>query len=223
VDFFVFGFDIAFGNSDPRPGKVNLQGFSKLLLQQATSTQQTSVGTGLTLSPSAGAIPKSGQSQIVEPFKPGDVWNVRGGQFVFTISSIFAIKNASVAGGGSISDSMDIFARPMQLEDGVTLHSDLSITITQNVEGVQEQDNEFRMSGSPSPVPVAMWGRCKSSRCSPGRCTFADRFARLGARGPHEFHLWRQSMYCVAYEGRRQLNATPNERNPHFPARTALP
>lgn len=185
VDFWVFGFDIHFGTSLPKPDPVNLLGFYQLLAQQAAAKaslassstvvahsseaetrliaaadpNEDTITDSQTLTAVAGVSAPTNQSQVIPAHTP---WQVRAGTFQFTVASVFAIGSASVNLGDSVHDTVDIHSRPMEIQG--TMTSTMTICIYQIENKETKPDPHFRAQANISNVPKSMWGTCKSIR-----------------------------------------------------------
>jgi hypothetical protein len=170
VDFWVFGFDIHFGERDRNGTPAALQ-----ICQFYDQVLQTDITPGLSPVPhifscNNGLIP-SGDNTKSDPNNPHTPWVVRGAVFQFTVSCKFAIDSATVTTEGLIgtssgspfpvlSNGQSVYARPMQLQAGSPLKSSLDIAIAK-VSGPKEQESAWDV-GVPvvSSVPNALWGLC---------------------------------------------------------------
>ncbi|KAJ5175206.1 uncharacterized protein N7482_001083 [Penicillium canariense] len=156
VDFWVFGFDIAFGSGDIPAAPLDWPTFWNLLLQVNEQDPSSSVTSGpdaeLVLVVQTGAVPSQGkiQSPEVSP------WVVRAGTFSFRVQTRMPLTNAICNGDstGSLNakdyTDKDIYSKPMQKSD--TFESEMTITIA----GVTDS---FRLTPVMKQLPVAIWGQ----------------------------------------------------------------
>jgi hypothetical protein len=123
VDFWVFGFDIHFGDDASSSPSFDLERFVNLLLQQSASagedipTVQTSRKTHV-YALKQGAFPNK-KDKKADPDKPDDSkpWSIRGMGMVFRVHSRFAISQATMGTAKAVPDHPGgpIGSRPMCL------------------------------------------------------------------------------------------------------------
>ncbi|KAF2865208.1 hypothetical protein BDV95DRAFT_259411 [Massariosphaeria phaeospora] len=160
VDFWVFGFDIAFGNSRDQDKKsyLALLEFYELALGASAPGLSPAGGTpkphvyacfGGLVSPSANVVVKEDAP-----------WDVRAGPFVFGINALFAIGTATVSGipvsAAEVKES--VYAKPMHVPNALT--SDLNVVI----KGPDDVPvNGWRSKSITKSVPRALWGQYDSN------------------------------------------------------------
>ncbi|KAF7590765.1 hypothetical protein BBP40_002380 [Aspergillus hancockii] len=151
VNFWVFGFDINFGQLEgPAKTKLDLEGFYSQVLQtdlptaaMAMSSSFKSAAAATTLPPphifscNQGLIPPNKNDASSRPNEA--TWKVRGAIFQFTVACKFAVNSATVV-TGPVKDKIpplpvpgngqSIYARPMGLTKDSPLTSTLTVTIT---------------------------------------------------------------------------------------------
>ena len=157
VNFWVFGFDIYFGNQPGPPPPLSLQEFWDLL---ARSSNQQGAGSdsGITLVVASGY--NASKDKRVTP-EAGSPWIVAGGQFKFHVQCRFAVSTvkykleAESQWDTVATGDVSVYSKPMHRDNAIT--SELKITITnelsQPVEG-------FTFTKVLKNVPSAMWGQC---------------------------------------------------------------
>jgi hypothetical protein len=171
VDFWVFGFSINFGeqSGDRVPKALILSDFYNQVLQTDLAASSAPVVPHI-FSCNNGLIPQ-GNNTKSDPNDPETPWVVRGAVFQFTVSCKFAIDSATVTTEGLmegasgspfavLSNGQSVYARPMQLQEGSPLKSELDITIAR-ASNPKEQDSAWNV-GAPvvTSVPNALWGVC---------------------------------------------------------------
>ena len=147
VDFWVFGFDIYFGDQHAaQPVITQLLDFYKLLKQQdiAKTTANSLVAEPRKLLTAADPAPTDDliedahrfncvgglfvppdQSQTINP---GEQWQVRAGSFQFSVDTVFAAGSGNVLQGGSTPGSgKNIYSRPMELSG--TIDSQITVEV----------------------------------------------------------------------------------------------
>jgi hypothetical protein len=169
VDFWVFGFDIAFGDSRGAvdPGGPALSAFWDLVTQaESKSADETGPKAAHLFSCSKGL-----QTQNKQEAKSTDPWLVRSGLFQFTVECQFAIETASVNGENAKAPDSNktkidaIYFRPMQVTQTVesTLTVDIGKIGATRVKG-------WKATLAWKDVPEALSGKCM---CPPTRLPFA--------------------------------------------------
>ncbi|KAK4040195.1 hypothetical protein C8A01DRAFT_35797 [Parachaetomium inaequale] len=173
VDFWVFGFDIHFGDEQARPDPVTLKDFYYLLKQAAAAAPPNppppeleadpptppdpdadTIDGAQQLSCTGGLITSPNQDQTTTQT---EAWQVRAGPFQFSVTSPFASDTASVAGGESTQGSgQPIYGRPMQNPNPIASTTTITITRT-NSAGGQDPVTGFRIQRTISQVPSSMW------------------------------------------------------------------
>lgn len=153
VDFWVFGFDINFGGSHPRPDPLRLEEFYTQILQQKGTTKTSAH----TITCESGLVPQNSVDTVVPAGSP---WNVRGSGFVCGVTSPFAFTSAEVTEGGGVQDIQNlIYSRPMHTLKGQELTSGLTITV-EDSEGTNIAGFEVREI--PRNLPKSIWAPCES-------------------------------------------------------------
>lgn len=169
VDFWIFGFEIAFG-PDPAPTpKATLSEFYQLVLQSGppTGSKTSSNPEPHIFGCQTGLLPKNSNP-------PSLVWDVRAGSFSFLISCRFPIGSAKLKdpvaeNGAKLIDikaqdpakvnyvelTTPIYSKPMR---SGPLTSTMEIDITRDDSGAQA---EWVIAGVVRPVANALWGQCK--------------------------------------------------------------
>lgn len=180
VDFWVFGFDVNFGEENkPEPKALSLDEFIDVVCQSSNTGMPSldslpaptnveshqvyvfSVHEGLIPTNKAKSTPSS-----------GDLWKVRAATFEFSVTSKFAFNEAIVTTPRSEGDKNiavpgtdgEIYAKPMYSTSPIS--SKLHITITPETPSVlDEQPSTEPLWDSNSSirkdVPVALWGKCR--------------------------------------------------------------
>lgn len=190
VDFWVFGFDIYFGNSGGAPDPVTLKDFYYLLKQAeasksagtapaalAIASKETETQSGpendfdtidgaQQLSCVGGLLTSANQDQTTQPTV---AWPVRAGAFQFSVTSPFASDSAGVTSGAStLGSGQTIYARPMQNANKLTSVMTITVKRPTEVEEVAAAEvasdvtvSDFRIQKTISQVPVSMWKQCE--------------------------------------------------------------
>ncbi|RSL77000.1 hypothetical protein CEP51_009456 [Fusarium floridanum] len=162
VDFWVFGFDIAFGDPDGAavPPPVTFEHFWNLVTQ-AESKSATANKTG-NKDAHMFSCTKGLMTEKNEHPKATDPWLVRSGVFQFTVECQFAIQSVTVNGDQASSPegtAIDkIYAKPMRLTKPIT--STLSVVI--NGPGGSETKG-WKAKSAWKHVPQALWGMYKET------------------------------------------------------------
>jgi hypothetical protein len=147
VDFYVFGFEIHFGE-EPGPAKaLSLTEFGALLLQQSGDMPSADKADAFVYALKKGAYPGKKQS---------DVWKVRAGGLAFRIHSRFALSSATC--GTTIQSPNPIFSKPMHII--TPIQSSMTVRVTK--EGGEV--GGFTLKPVMKNVPQALWGKCMSSQ-----------------------------------------------------------
>lgn len=177
VNFWVFGFDINFGEKQTaNTGPLSLPQFIEQVLQTDLAKGQDPPPP-IVFSCNQGLIPASDKDAKSKP--NNGPWNVRGAVFQFTVGCKFAIKQANVvtdeldAGGKPIppykpkENPSKIYAKPMQLEEELSSILTVKIKPTPNPKALaaSEEGPTIPVWNSASmqykSVPTALWGKCK--------------------------------------------------------------
>jgi hypothetical protein len=176
VDFWVFGFDIYFGDDAASSLDFDLHRFANLLLQQSATagedipTVETSRKTHV-YALQVGAFP-SKKDKKTDPVKPDDgkPWRVRGDGMVFRIHSRFAISQATMEKETAVPNKPggSIGSRPMRLitdnsfpiDQRRTIDSQVNIVCV-NKDATQPPPEGFTLAPVMKDVPRAIWGSCK--------------------------------------------------------------
>lgn len=178
VNFWVFGFDINFGEKlKPDISPRTLPQFIDQVLQADLGKGQGSPAP-IVFSCNQGLIPASDRDARSDPNK--GPWDVRGAVFQFTVGCKFAVKTAQVVTDEQDShgkpippyktkeNPSEIYAKPMHLEDELSSILTVKIKPTQDLKaltasgqdaGIPVWDSAFMIYKS---VPKALWGKCKS-------------------------------------------------------------
>ncbi|KAI9935076.1 hypothetical protein MW887_000697 [Aspergillus wentii] len=184
VNFWVFGFDINFGNKiTPDTKARTLRQFIQQVLQADLAKGKTADATDpppVIFSCNQGLIASDDNNAKSEP--NATAWNVRGAVFQFTVGCKFAVKEAAVvtdqpdAHGDPIPaykptpNPKDIFSKPMHLDESQPLSSVLTVKIKpkQTTLALTASDHDYGVSVWNSAklnyksVPMALWGPYKS-------------------------------------------------------------
>ncbi|KAH6611486.1 hypothetical protein Trco_001506 [Trichoderma cornu-damae] len=159
VDFWVFGFDIAFGDANGAEGgaaALSLPAFWDLVTQaESKSAEETGTKEAHLFSCTKGLL-----TQNKPETKAADPWLVRSGLFQFTVECQFAVESASVNDEPAKAPDPDkttingIYARPMQVTQSVesTLEVDIGKTDAARVKG-------WKATLAWKDVPTALWGQ----------------------------------------------------------------
>jgi hypothetical protein len=178
VDFWVFGFDIKFGDGgQDKPKGLSLDEFIEVVCQTHTSGMPSLLGLPDSVGPDLndpdahvfavqeGLIPKDG----VQSTPSGEMWVVRAATFEFSVNCKFAIQEATVVTPTSQGDKTDkvagtgnpIYAKPMYTTSPIK--STLTITITPDTAyALSEFSTEPLWDINQSirkDVPLALWGK----------------------------------------------------------------
>lgn len=190
VDFWVFGFTIAFGEDQSDPA-ITLAAFEELLMQvpdadsaTAAGDQSGTVNRMHVLSVETGRYTekaKAGDSTT----KRGDIWEVKRGGFVFRVQSRVPLQSVEQPAFASdkeksavtrAASSTPFYARPMHLQTQLTSTMTVSIrkhelitveeeTPTGKVTTTKHNDGPDLEFTPVKPVlkqvPLALWGLCK--------------------------------------------------------------
>ncbi|KAM7183885.1 hypothetical protein V8F20_012446 [Naviculisporaceae sp. PSN 640] len=157
VDFWVFGFDIDFGSSGTRPTQpLSLQEFyTHILLPQAGDNE----GNQHTVTCKKGLVADRGKGDTETPPSGQSQWKVRGGDMVFGVKSVFAFTQATVTGGGQVTDTVDkVFSRPMQRGVDEPLDTTMTILVYNNGDEKKTPIDGFRVAEDAAELPSAVWG-----------------------------------------------------------------
>ncbi|KIV83365.1 hypothetical protein PV11_05397 [Exophiala sideris] len=156
VDFWVFGFDIHFGDGDNNTDPLDFAHFL-LLLQQVDQQNASASGTSgpdsvLLYNVQTGGVPSKGQIASKQITK----WYVRAGTFTFRVQTRFACTKASCNNESAVLNGSDltndsVYSTPMHVSDPIT--SELTVTITPNT-----SSNPWRLTPVMKDVPKALWG-----------------------------------------------------------------
>ncbi|OXV09543.1 hypothetical protein Egran_02694, partial [Elaphomyces granulatus] len=171
VDFWVFGFDINFGDSDQdKPKELSLDDVDPDL--NDPDAHVFAIQEGL--------IPKDG----VQSTPSGEMWVVRAATFEFSVNCKFAIQEATVVTPTSQGDKTDkvagtgnhIYAKPMYTTSPIK--STITITITPDTAyALSEFSTEPLWDINQSirkDVPLALWGKLYYCMCWPRILTNVD-------------------------------------------------
>lgn len=190
VDFWVFGFDINFGDSQKSVDPVSLLEFYLLVLQ-ASSQNSSSLSRGLVggleeeedniAARASNTRPKNeghvflATSGLLNPGDktkrpPNETWTVRAGIFAFTIGCKMAINQVKLTPDGEPiiiygdpAKDIDVFSRPMHLQKPMV--STLIVEATQD--GVPKPDAGWRFDAHIVSVPKGLWAKCKCAPLTP--------------------------------------------------------
>lgn len=174
VDFWVFGFDIAFGDTAGavQSPDVSFQSFWNLVTQAESSSSQSveaggkaahlfSCNKGLLVQETEKDNKPDDKGLVVEKDKKvtvNDTWLVRSGVFQFTIECQFAVQLVTVNNKKALEPQSvtidDIYAKPMRLSKRID--STLSVTI----EGADNSSSVWKATSAWKDVPQALWGQC---------------------------------------------------------------
>lgn len=174
VDFWVFGFDINFGDGDNNTDPMAFADFLGLLRQvnQQDPSGSPSAGpdSALILGVQTGNVPSKGTIQS----KQLTQWFVRAGTFTFRTQTRLACTTAScnkttnaassINASGFTTDS--VYSTPMHVSQPIT--SELAVTVTPGTV------NPWRLTPVMKNVPQAVWAQCRS--LYPLGSTVADTF-----------------------------------------------
>ncbi|KAK7413165.1 hypothetical protein QQX98_007944 [Neonectria punicea] len=161
VDFWVFGFDIAFG--DPagaaQPPHLTSEAFWNLVTQaegQAAAVEAGQKKAHL-FSCTKGLITENKQD-----IKAADPWLVRSGVFQFAVECQFAISKVNVNGKKAPAPETvaidDIYAKPMRLRKPIDSTLNVEINGPGNTKSVG-----WKAKPAWKDVPQAIWGRYEES------------------------------------------------------------
>ncbi|KAI1754013.1 hypothetical protein F4782DRAFT_545352 [Xylaria castorea] len=163
VDFWVFGFDIAFGDSSSAimPPAVLFEDFWNLVTQaESSSTVDAQAGKkeAHLFSCTKGLV-----TENKEDIKAADLWLIRSGIFRFTIECQFAIKLVTVNEGKAPAPQGvtidDIYAKLMRLSDPIDPTLSVAISGPENSNGVG-----WKEMSTWKDVPQVLWGKCNESK-----------------------------------------------------------
>ncbi|KAF3936965.1 hypothetical protein ABW19_dt0208183 [Dactylella cylindrospora] len=163
VDFWVFGFDIKFGDSDSLPSKLYLPDFYKSVLQldnQMQGSSQPAEQPPHLFSCILGLIPPA-SSTVPEASAE---WRIRPGKFSFSVVCRFPITSATVDGVDVLlTGDAPMYSKPMQIEQ--TLKSSVTIVIKQIFDdGKAEQVvTQWQTKGQQKNVPKALFEKYDSN------------------------------------------------------------
>lgn len=167
VDFWVFGFDIDFGDDSPRPDPLLLLDFYRLILQQ-NDTTKTSAHIMASVPTISGAHTIACESGIVPPNSGGVVvpsglpWNVRGSGFVCSVTSPFPFTSAEVTAGGGVQDIIhNIYSRPMQTPKDQELTSTVTISVKDTFGSAPTTIAGFEVKEISRNLPSSIWAPCE--------------------------------------------------------------
>ncbi|KAH7110740.1 hypothetical protein EDB81DRAFT_736095 [Dactylonectria macrodidyma] len=161
VDFWVFGFDIAFG--DPagaaQPPRLTSEAFWNLVTQAEGQAANVEAGEKKAhlFSCTQGLITENKQD-----IKAADPWLVRSGVFQFAVECQFAISQVKVNGKVAPAPETvaidDIYAKPMRLKEAIDSTLDVEINGPGNTKSVG-----WKAKPAWKDVPQALWGIYKES------------------------------------------------------------
>lgn len=174
VDFYVFGFDIEFGDRAKQigDGKLTLEKFYSLVLEmdskvaaRAAKSDRPHVYACL-----GGLLANKTTAEV----KEDEPWEVRGGPFSYAINSHFAIGKAQVNGEDvpppSDGNGKDrIYAKPMRLQSEMS--ADLTVTVKDNKGALV---TGWKLEPIMKSVPSGLWGYCMCCSRRPQLQTIAD-------------------------------------------------
>ncbi|KAF3098998.1 hypothetical protein TWF706_006583 [Orbilia oligospora] len=189
VDFWVFGFDIDFGNKNSHAlAKLKLLEFFRMALQQDTKTPTAFLENGEEVEISEADEPAAHvfsctSGLIPDNNSPNDTsgtpkpWTVRGAIFAFNVSCKFPFRKGKVITAMSGADDQkyefsakskdDIFAKPMGLVIPLET-SDVQIKIEllkPHAQGIDTKDAKLpkwdKVETATSQLPSALWAKCK--------------------------------------------------------------
>lgn len=172
VDFYVFGFDIAFGAEDnDRRVDVPLGEFYDAVLQNTNGAKLSppsakGLNEAHTFTCVSGIIPPAGKDapDATEP------WLVKPGNLSFAVSCKLAVNEVTVLGESVPLTGVDsLYAKPMRLQ--TVLHSTISVEIFGEDEDATsdkpskrasptEPKNRWVRSTRSQPLPSALYGYC---------------------------------------------------------------
>jgi hypothetical protein len=162
VDFWVFGFDIAFGdNSQPEKAPLTIDEFWKLVMQSDAPPKDKPATGGEVKAPHVYTCQQGLLSSGNAEVKPEDPWSVRGGVLSFGISAHFAATYISVNGvdQGKAQGAGEVYAKPMKLTE--QLDSQLAVEVI-HVDGTDRtRTKTWTAKTVVKAVPTGVWGRCK--------------------------------------------------------------
>ncbi|KAJ4314161.1 hypothetical protein N0V84_009045 [Fusarium piperis] len=161
VDFWVFGFDIAFGDpkGEARPEPVSFNDFWKLITQAESSSAAAGTKDAHLFSCTKGLM-----TEKKKDVKATDPWLVRSGLFQFTVECQFAIQSLTVNGDAAPPKLPpgvkidDIYAKPMRREKPIA--STLAVVISDHT-GSKTKGWDAKPAWKR--VPQALWGQYKES------------------------------------------------------------
>ena len=166
VNFWVFGFDVNFGNSSPKPhAPLSVQDFYSHIVKQ-TSSEGPQGNNQQTITCQKGLV--AGTKGSLQS-APAAVWNVRGGGMTFSVKSLFPFTQASITQGGSVEDTVDkIYSKPMWRGADSPLSSIMQIDVLEYNKDPAHPNNPptsaniagFGISGDMAQLPTAVWGPC---------------------------------------------------------------
>ncbi|KAF3909764.1 hypothetical protein AA313_de0210266 [Arthrobotrys entomopaga] len=152
VHVWFASFTVRFGDEgNTGVEKINLEDFCQLLLGQ-TGSSDTKGYHSITL--------ESGRddSSAKQPDKDGSLGTVRAGALIFRVQSIFAISTLTMKSAEPVVSSYPIFSKPMQLQQGEAMDSNLLVDIVPDRGSLSKQ---FRPSLVEEVVPGGLWAPCK--------------------------------------------------------------
>ncbi|KAH8797908.1 hypothetical protein F5884DRAFT_758905 [Xylogone sp. PMI_703] len=177
VDFYVFGFDIYFGDQNNDPGALDWDAFLALVKQPGPSTTDITKSNPnlLLIVIEQGSV----DEKTVNGAKiTGDKWYVRAGSFKFRVESKFALSQTRCGDGTKSIEEDDpntklnpnpIYARPMRKDVALTSTLDVEITFdttASSVTGTVPVVNPAADDNSPwnllplmKKVPKAIWDK----------------------------------------------------------------
>lgn len=165
VDFWVFGFDVAFGDFSGGDGVAALQLAAFWdLATQAESRSSEETGKAVAKPAHMFACTKGLlTAKNKQEAKASDPWLVQSGLFQFTVECQFAIQTATVNGEGAKAPDPSrttidaIYARPMHLTQ--TVESTLEVDI--GIPGVGRAKG-WKATLAWEDMPEALWGKRES-------------------------------------------------------------
>ena len=192
VDFWVFGFDIPFGDQIRGEDAIELERFWRLL-QSSPESGPAGIGKNAHVFSIDAGIYTQGAAKKTEETKEGEGWEINSGGFVFRVVSRIPIQRVNdefetIDTGPTrkweIEHSQSFYAKPMHLVNqlisemfvvitknttkaDVTLPTTTTITVSTNEQPVLdapegESAGKFQFAKVLSKVPTALWGQCES-------------------------------------------------------------
>jgi hypothetical protein len=159
VNFYVYGFDIYFGDHPGPPPALTLDEFWDLL-SRSSNQQDSGKDIGITLVVQSGYAPQ--ENKDVTP-PPQATWVVVPGQFKFLVQCRFALnsvqfKDSDDAGYTEVlSGTVPVYSKAMHCVEEIT--STLNLKVTKS--GTSDVVDGFRFQPIQKNVPSAQWGKCK--------------------------------------------------------------